>query len=331
MIESLTVIIGIYSPFAPWNIPDLHVERLRREFPHHSLLHAASEQRALELIPPAQVAFMPELRPAHLAAAPRLRWVHSPAAGLGGMLFPAMMESPVVLTNSRGISADTIAEHVIAVTLARFRRLSLAFHSQSIRQWAQEAYPAPPGLRTILGSRILIIGLGAIGSAAARRLVALGARVTAVRRNPAGPAPDGVEAVEPPERLRALLPAADVVVIAAPQTRDTRRMIGAAELAAMRRDALLVNVSRGKLVDEAALVSALIDTPTLGAALDVFEHEPLAADSPLWSLPNVLITPHIAGFRIDHWDAVTNLFADNLRRFESGRPLLNVVNKEAGY
>jgi phosphoglycerate dehydrogenase-like enzyme len=236
-----------------------------------------------------------------------------------------------VMSNSRGISADTIAEHVLAVTLAMFRKLPLAFRTQSERQWAQDAMVESPGLRTIADSRVLLVGLGAIGSATARRLVALGAHVTAIRRNPARPAPNGVEAVAPPERLRELLPGADVVVIAAPQTRDTRRLIGAAELAAMRRDALLINVSRGKLLDEAALVSALGDTPTLGAALDVFETEPLPADSPLWSLPNVLITPHISGFRPDHWDAVTNLFADNLRRFESGRALLNVVNKEAGY
>jgi phosphoglycerate dehydrogenase-like enzyme len=325
------VLVGIYSPFAGWNIPDSHVERLRSEFPRHTFLHAASDERALELIPPAQVAFMSELRPAHLAAAPRLQWVHSAAAGVGGMLFPAMIESPVVMSNSRGISADTIAEHVLAVTLAMFRKLPLAFRTQSDRQWAQDAMVESPGLRTIADSRVLLVGLGAIGSATARRLVALGAHVTAIRRNPARPAPNGVEAVAPPERLRELLPGADVVVIAAPQTRDTRRLIGAAELAAMRRDALLINVSRGKLLDEAALVSALGDTPTLGAALDVFETEPLPADSPLWSLPNVLITPHISGFRPDHWDAVTNLFADNLRRFESGRALLNVVNKEAGY
>jgi phosphoglycerate dehydrogenase-like enzyme len=325
------VLVGIYSPFAGWNIPDSHVERLRSEFPRHTFLHAASDERALELTPPAQVAFMSELRPAHLAAAPRLQWVHSAAAGVGGMLFPAMIESPVVMSNSRGISADTIAEHVLAVTLAMFRKLPLAFRTQSERQWAQNAMVESPGLRTIADSRVLLVGLGAIGSATARRLVALGAHVTAIRRNPARPAPNGVEAVAPPERLRELLPGADVVVIAAPQTRDTRRLIGAAELAAMRRDALLINVSRGKLLDEAALVSALGDTPTLGAALDVFETEPLPADSPLWSLPNVLITPHISGFRPDHWDAVTNLFADNLRRFESGRALLNVVNKEAGY
>jgi phosphoglycerate dehydrogenase-like enzyme len=325
------VLVGIYSPFAGWNIPDSYVERLRSEFPQHTFPHAASDERALELIPPAQVAFMSELRPAHLAAAPRLQWVHSAAAGVGGMLFPAMIESPVVMSNSRGISADTIAEHVLAVTLAMFRKLPLAFRTQSDRQWAQDAMVESPGLRTLADSRVLLVGLGAIGSATARRLVALGAHVTAIRRNPTRPAPNGVEAVAPPERLRELVPGADVVVIAAPQTRDTRRLIGAVELAAMRRDALLINVSRGKLVDEAALVSALRDTPTLGAALDVFEKEPLPADSPLWSLPNVLITPHISGFRPDHWDAVTDLFADNLRRFEAGRALLNVVNKEAGY
>ena len=331
MTAPLTVLVGIYSPFAAWNIPDAYVERLRREFPHHTFLNAESDERALELIPPAQVAFMSELRAAHLAAAPRLAWVHSSAAGVGGMLFPAMIQSPVVMTNSRRISAETIAEHVLAVILARFRKLPLALHTQSLRQWAQDAFIAPPGLRTIAGSSVLIVGLGSIGTATAGRLVALGARVTAIRRNATRPAPEGVEAVAPPERLRELLPAADVVVIAAPQTRDTRGLIGAAELAAMRRDALLVNVSRGKLVDEAALVSALLATPALGAALDVFEHEPLSPDSPLWSLPNVLITPHVSGFRPDHWDALTDLFADNLRRFESGQPLLNIVNKQAGY
>ena len=106
MTAPLTVLVGIYSPFAAWNIPASYVERLRSEFPHHTFLHAASDERALELVPSAQVAFMSELRPAHLAAAPRLQWVHSSAAGVGGMLFPAMIESPVVMSNSRGISAS---------------------------------------------------------------------------------------------------------------------------------------------------------------------------------------------------------------------------------
>jgi phosphoglycerate dehydrogenase-like enzyme len=166
-------------------------------------------------------------------------------------------------------------------------------------------------------------------------LNALGARVEGIRRNPSGALPSGVTRVAGPDQLLDLLPGADIVVLAAPQTADTRGLIGSRELAAMRRDSILVNVSRGKLVDQAELVSALTapaDVRTLGgAALDVFEHEPLSRDSPLWSLPNVLITPHMAGFRRNHWEAVTDLFAENLRRFESGQPLLNPVDKGAGY
>jgi len=256
------------------------------------------------------------------------------------MLFPAMIESRVMMSNSRGISADTIAEHVLAVTLVMFRKLSLAFRSQAERVWAQDAMLASPPVRTIAGSHVLVVGLGAIGTATARRMAALGARVTAIRRrasldNDRDGRPTFVELVAEPNTLLDLLPSADVVVLAAPQTRETRGLIGARELAAMRRDALLVNVSRGRLVDEAALAAALTvpaAARTLGgAALDVFEHEPLSSDSPLWTLPNVLITPHVAGFRRDHWDAVTTLFAENLRRFESGQPLVNVVDKEAGY
>jgi len=332
---SRTILVGIYSPFAAWNIPAACVDRLRDEFPEHQFVHASDENEALELIPGAHVAFMSEVGLEHLAAARHLEWIHSPAAGLGGMLFPAMIESRVIMSNSRGISADTIAEHVLAVTLVMFRKLPFAFRSQAERVWAQDAILADPALRTIAGSRVLVVGLGAIGTATARRMAGLGARVTGIRRRASGTRPEFVDLVATPDALLDLLPSADVVVLAAPQTRETRGLIGARELAAMRRDALLVNVSRGKLVDEAALAVALTAPPAArtlgGAALDVFEHEPLSPDSPLWALPNLLITPHMAGFRRDHWDAVTTLFAENLRRFGSGQPLLNVVDKEAGY
>lgn len=335
MTEPRTILVGIYSPVVAWNIPATHVDRLRAAFPHDRFLHARSEREALELIPDADVAFMSEVRPGHLAAARRLQWIHCPAAGVGGMLFPAMIESPVRMTNSRGISADTIAEHVLAVTLVHFRKLAVVVQSQATRTWAQDLVLADSPLRTIAGSEVLIVGLGAIGIATARRMAALGARVTAVRRHPDSSHPAFVERVGPPEALLDLLPTADVVVIAAPQTRETRHLIGRRELAAMRRNSVLVNVSRGALVDERALATALSADPaarTIGAAaLDVFEHEPLSQDSPLWGLPDVLITPHMAGFRADHWDAVTALFSDNLRRFESGQPLQNVVSKEDGY
>jgi len=331
----LTVLIGIYSPFAVWNIPQAQVARLGRELPDYTFLHATDEAGTLALIPGADVAFVHELHPAHLAAARRLRWVHSPAAGVGGLLFPEMIESGVVLSNSRGISAETIAEHVLALALVMFRKLNIAIRAQTSRQWVQDAMLAPPRSRTIAGSRVLVVGLGSIGAATARRMAALGAHVTGIRRNLSAPRSEGVEVVAGPERLRDLLPEADIVVLAAPQTRETRHLIGAAELAVMRRGALLVNVSRGAVVDEVALTTALTLPPATrtleAAALDVFEREPLPPDSPLWSLPNVLITPHMSGFRADYWDAVTDLFADNLRRFASGQPLRNVVNKEAGY
>mgnify|MGYP006197785587 CR=1 FL=1 len=134
--------------------------------------------------------------------------------------------------------------------------------------------------------------------------------------------PPSVRTVDEPSKLPTLLPSADVVVLTAAQTRETRRMIGAAELRAMKAGAVLVNVARGKLIDEQALAEALITGPIGGAALDVFEHEPLDPESPLWAAPNVIITPHTSGFRPDHWDAATSLFAGNLRRFEAGEPLV---------
>jgi phosphoglycerate dehydrogenase-like enzyme len=327
----MKILICIHSQFAMWNVPLPHVERLRRDFPQHEFLHAIDDEQGVSLIVDAEAAFMGTMQREQLAAAAKLRWIHSPAAGVGGMLFPEMLASPIVITNSRGMSADTIGEHVLAVTLAIFRRLPYAFRSQQAREWAQDAIGLA-GHRSLSGSRVLIVGLGAIGGAVAARMHALGAHVSGVRRHGASGAPvDGVTVIETPDRLHALLPDADVVVLSAPHTRDTRKMIGSAELAAMRPDAILVNVSRGQLVDEAALLAALESNRIAGAALDVFNDEPLPPDSPFWSLPNVLITPHTSGFRADHWDAATALFADNLRRYEAGQPLMNVVDKVEGY
>lgn len=327
----MNVLVLIHSPFQMWNIPRPHLDRLVTGFPQHRFLHAADDRKGTELISGAEVAFSSQVYREQLAAASRLRWIHSPAAGVGGMLYPEMLQSPVVITNSRGMAADTIAEHAIAVTLVMFRRLHTAVRRQVERRWAQDEIAAGTPNRAISGAHVLIVGLGTIGSAIGAKFAALGARVSGIRRRPDGSRPAGVGAVAAPDALHDLLREADVVVISAPETSATRHMFGARELASMKPDALLINVSRGKLVDEAALIDALQRGRIGGAALDVFEHEPLAAESPLWSLPNVLITPHTSGFRPDHWDAATNLFAENLRRFESGKPLLNIVDKQAGY
>jgi phosphoglycerate dehydrogenase-like enzyme len=179
-----------------------------------------------------------------------------------------------------------------------------------------------------------IVGLGAIGIEVAKIAVPFGFRVSAIRRRVDRPGLDGevpIEAVWPPDRLLELLAQSDVVVLAAPHTPETKRLIGRREVEAMKRGALLVNVARGKLIDDAAVIDALREGRLGGAALDVFTREPLEPESPYWDLPNVIVTPHTSGAMQDYWTPLVALFADNLRRFEDGRPLLNVVDKKAGY
>jgi phosphoglycerate dehydrogenase-like enzyme len=325
---SLDILVGIFSDTAAWTIPAARVEDLRRQFPRARFLHAGNEEAMMRLIPTAEVAFTSRLTERAFGAAPALRWVHSPAAGVGGMLFPAMKASRVVLSNSRGLNAAAVAEHALMLMLAALRRMPDAARAQSARRWAADDLSGLPCLR---GRSLLIAGLGAIGRELARMASALGMRVIGTRRETGEPLPEGVAEAHSPSALPTLLPAADIVVLAAPLTAETRGMIGAAELALMKPSAWLVNVARGKLVDERALILALGRRAIAGAALDVFEHEPLPGASPLWSMPNVIVTPHVAGFRDDYWEAATGLFAANLRRYLAGEAVANIVDKLAGY
>jgi phosphoglycerate dehydrogenase-like enzyme len=327
----MRVLISIYSDLPTWNIPASEVDRVRREFPHLTVLHARSAAETLSLVRDADVAFSSLIRREALAAARRLKWIHSPAAGVGSMLFPEMQESPVVLTNARGMHANAIAEHVIGVVIALFRKMREAFAHQSAHRWGHAAMSGGAPLRLVRGSVLGVIGPGAIGSTVAQLASAMGATVEAIRRRPELGAPDGVHAVYGPASLLERLPHWDVVVLAAPLTAETKGLIAARELEAMKRDAVLVNVGRGKLVNEADLARALGSGLIGGAALDVVEHEPLDPASPLWDLPNALITPHISGLWADYWTSATDLFIENLRRYDSGRPLLNVVDKKSGY
>ncbi|HOQ62272.1 MAG TPA: NAD(P)-dependent oxidoreductase, partial [Vicinamibacterales bacterium] len=176
-----------------------------------------------------------------------------------------------------------------------------------------------------------IVGLGAIGRALARAAAALGMTVVGTRKTAAGAPPEGVTDAFGPEGLPTVLACADFVVLAAPLTDETRGMIDAPQLRLMRPSAWLINVARGKLVNETALVDALRRGGIAGAALDVFDREPLDASSPLWSLPNVLVTPHVGGFRSGYWEAAVDLFAENLGRFAKNERLRNTVDKAAGY
>jgi len=327
----MKVLVAIFSANDMWTIPARYVEALRRRFPGVTFVHAENDVDMRREAKDADVAFSSLIRSDVLARAPRLAWIHSSAAGVGSLVSPELTRRGVVLTNSRGVHAEFIAEHVVAVTLMLFRKLHLAVRRQIEGRWAQAELNGPPPPRRLGGATAGVVGLGAIGAAVARAMAGLGAEVLAIRRRPDLPAPPGVAWVGGSGDLSRVLARADVVVLAAPLTGETRGLVGRDELALMKAEAVLVNVGRGKLVREADLADALGRGVIAGAALDVFEHEPLDPASPLWRLPNVIVTPHTAGFRSDYWDVVTEMFAGNLERHLRGEPLVNVVDPEAGY
>ena len=328
----MVVLLGVISPAAAWVIPREFVEKIRRDFPRHTVVDAWDFEGIRRLLPDADVAFVPHVSRDMLAGSPRLRWIQSPAVGVGHMLFPEMIASPVVITCARGIRARAIAEHVLGVTIALARQLHTAVRRQVEHRWAQDELESDTtSIFTLEGRRMGIVGLGSIGSEIASLAAAFGMEVWGVRRRLDQAVPTGVARVLPSTDLDDLLASSDVVVLAAPHTRSTDRLLGAREIALMRPDAMLVNISRGTIVDDEALVAALRSRRIAGAALDVFAHEPLDRASAYWDLPNVIVTPHTSGAMADYWTPLVALFSENLRRFEKGAPMLNVVDKEAGY
>lgn len=327
----MNVLIAVFSPAPAWTLPRRFVDVLRREFPHHTFHDAWDADRLRTLLPEADVAFSAAIDRSAFGSLTRLKWVQSPATGVGGMMGPELAASPIVVTSARGIRARAIAEHVIGVTIALARLFPLVVHRQAEHVWALEEIESSGAVRTLQGRRLAIIGLGAIGLEVAGLASAFGMRVSAIRRRTELPVPPLVDEVLPPDRLHDLLGRSDVVVLSAPLTAETTRLIDARALDRIKHGALLINVGRGKLVDDEAVLGALRDGRLGGAALDVFTREPLDAASPYWDLPNVIVTPHVAGAMEDYWTPLVRLFAENLRRFERGRPLLNVVDKAAGY
>jgi phosphoglycerate dehydrogenase-like enzyme len=325
----MNIAVGVISPAPAWILPRHFVDHLRHEFPQHTFLDAWDRDTLRRVLPDADVAFTPFIDRDVFPLATRLRWVQSPAVGVGSLMFPELLASTVVLTSARGIRARSIAEHVLGVTIALARKLPAALRAQAAHRWAQAELETEA--RTLQGLRMGIVGLGAIGLELVKIAAPFGFRISATRRRANQPLPEGVETVWPPERLPDLLAQSDVLVLAAPHTPETKRLIGRKELDQIKPGALLVNVARGKLVDDEAVIAALADGRLGGAALDVFTQEPLEASSPYWDLPNVIITPHSSGAMNDYWTPLVALFAENLRRFEKGAPLLNVVDKVAGY
>lgn len=267
------------------------------------------------------------------AAARRLRWVHSAAAGVRGLLFPELVASDVVLTNSAGIHAVPIAEHVVGGLIYLLRGFDRAVELHRAGRWDKAPWTgAGVDVRELGECRALVVGAGGLGAAIGERLAAFGTRVTGIRRRPDRGLPPGFAAVHGPDALDALLPEADLLILCAPFTPDTERLVGAARLDLLPDGAIVANVARGALLDTAALVERLRTNRLRGAVLDVFEREPLPADSPLWGLSQVLLTPHISAVSPRRfWDRQLSLFIANWHQWAAGAPLRNVVDKSAGY
>ena len=258
-----------------------------------------------------------------LPRAKRLRWIQLTSAGAEQLLPARDMLRDVVVTNTRGIHVDLMADYALGVLVMLQWDFPRMLRDQQARTWDQRlALP-------LAGRTLGVVGAGAIGGEIVRRAAAFGMDVIAVRRTPG--AVEGAREVVTAGRLRQALPQCDFVVLVVPVTDATRGMIGAAELHAMKRTAFLVNIARGSVVDEAALITALRQGVIAGAALDVFDEEPLPADSPLWALPNVILTPHVAGEPADYARRVADVFLDNVARWRRQEPLRNVVDFERGY
>lgn len=286
----------------------------------------ASPQEAKAGIADAEIAWV-DMRPTSLVAdtiragSERLRWVSTIYAGLDAFPLDWLRDRGVTVTNGVGVNAQAVAEYAVMGVLAAAKRFDDIVRAQDRREWLPDA----PGKVELAGTRALIIGYGAIGRLVGRALVGLGVEVVGVTRS-------GSDGTLTPDRWRERLGEFDWVVLAAPSTPDTKAMIGADELAAMRRSAWLINVARGDMVDDRALIAALGAGGIAGAFLDPTDPEPLPADHPLWAAPNCMITMHLSGLsQTGMFQRSAAMFLDNLDAYRAGRPMRNVANLNLGY
>jgi phosphoglycerate dehydrogenase-like enzyme len=338
------LVVDLASPRVAWRIPPLAVQVIRDalgagwevvqvQAPATSDGDGGSGTEAAVAAARGAEIYLGYGAPANVVQAARgtLRWAHSVTAGIGASL-PHVKGTDVVLTNSASVHADPIADWAIAAIAYFARGLDRMREFQAAERWAKPEF-ADLQIRVweFAGLRVGVYGLGGIGTAVARRALALGMSVAGVRRRPERGGPPGVRWVGPPGDLGRLAAESDCLVLAAPHTDATRGVVSRAVLERLPADAIVVNVSRGTLLDETSLIDLLDAARLRGAALDVFATEPLPAGHPLWRHPRVLVSPHVAAVTTRFWERETGLIVENVRRYLAGAPLANVVDLEAGY
>jgi len=325
------LVICVWHPFTEWRPKPLMAEAIRKRWPAMRVLHLPDYDQLPAELPDTDIFVGYSLRAQQLKDARKLKWIHSTAAGVAQLMYPELRDSGIMVTNPSGIFSVPMAEHTIGLLLALARNFPDSVRGQDRSAWVQqELWDKPQHLTELNGQVLLIVGFGSIGREVARRARAFDMRVWGVTRSGEGDRTLAQKIVAAKD-LNAVLPEADYALIAAPETRETKHLIGEAELARMKPGARLINVGRGSLLDETALIRALESGKLGGAALDVTPTEPLPAESSLWKAPNLLITPHTSAVSDRLWFRQAHILVQLLERWFDGRDLFNQVDFTRGY
>jgi phosphoglycerate dehydrogenase-like enzyme len=325
------LVICVWHPFSEWRPKPLLAEAIRARYPEMRVLHLPNYDPLAQELPDTAIFVGYSLRAEQLVHARELQWIHSTAAGVAQLMYPELRQSGITVTNASGIFSVPMAEHTMGLILAMARNFPDSVRYQDQSKWSvQVLWDRTQHLTEINGSVLLIVGYGSIGRELARRAKAFDMSVWGVTRSGKGDS-TYTEKIFPASQLNEALPPADYVVIAAPETSETKHLIGAEQIARMKRGARLINVARGSLLDESALLKALESGALGGAALDVTGAEPLPPESPLWKAPNLFITPHTSAISERLWLRETELFLKLLDEWFSGKELSNRVDFSRGY
>ena len=325
------LVICVWHPFTEWRPKPLMSDAVRKRWPEMCVVHLPDYERLPQELPDTDIFVGYSLRAQQLVDGKKLKWIHSTATGVAQLMYPELRDSGILVTNPSGVFSVPMAEHTLGMLLALARNFPESVRLQDQTIWSQQKiWDQPQHLTELNGQVLLIVGFGSIGRELAKRARAFDMRVWGVTRSGEGDR-SHAEKIVPVAKLNEVLPDADYVVIAAPETSETRHLIGAAQIAQMKRGARLINVGRGSLLDEAALVHALETGALGGAAIDVAATEPLPPENALWKAPNLFITPHISAVSDRLWIRETELLLQLLERWFDGRELFNQVDFARGY
>ena len=306
-------------------------EALRKRWPEMRVVHLPDYDALPPELPDTDIFVGYSLRAEQLKHAKKLKWIHSTAAGVAQLTYPELREAGILVTNPRGVFSVPMAEHTLGLMIAMARNFPDSVRFQGKSAWGQQQlWDLPQRLSELEGKTLLIVGFGSIGEELAKRARTFDMRIWGVTRSGNGDK-SLAEKIFAASDLHTVLPEADYVVIATPETAETKKLIGADQIARMKRGARLINVGRGSLLDEAPLINALEKGHLAGAALDVTATEPLPESSPLWKAPNLFITPHTSAVSDRLWERETELLVELLELWFRGQPMKNVVDLARGY